>query len=50
MNRTAVVTGGASGLGEASANRLRQDGITVVTIDVSAEAAVVLDITDSSAT
>ena len=49
MNRTAVVTGGASGLGEASANRLRQDGITVVTIDVSAEADVVLDITDSSA-
>lgn len=49
MNRTAVVTGGASGLGEASANRLRQDGITVVTVDVSAGANVVLDITDSSA-
>lgn len=49
MNRTAVVTGGASGLGEASANRLRQDGITVVTVDVSSGADVVLDITDSAA-
>lgn len=49
MNRTAVVTGGVSGLGQASADRLRQDGITVVTIDVSAEADIVLDITDSAA-
>lgn len=49
MNRTAVVTGGASGLGKASAERLRQDGITVVAVDVSAEADVVLDITDSAA-
>ncbi|WP_349903727.1 SDR family NAD(P)-dependent oxidoreductase [Parafrigoribacterium humi] len=49
MNRTAIVTGGASGLGAASANRLRQDGITVVTVDVSADADVVLDIRDSAA-
>ena len=29
MDRTALVTGGASGLGAASAERLRQDGLSV---------------------
>ena len=33
--RTAVVTGGASGLGEASARRLAGDGFRVVTLDVN---------------
>ena len=33
--RTAVVTGGASGLGEASAQRLARDGFRVVTLDLN---------------
>ena len=33
--RTAVVTGGASGLGEASAQRLASDGFRVVTLDLN---------------
>lgn len=45
----AVVTGGASGLGEAAARRLRADGVEVITIDVSASADVTIDITDDSA-
>jgi NAD(P)-dependent dehydrogenase (short-subunit alcohol dehydrogenase family) len=49
MARTAVVTGGSSGLGKASVFRLGQDGITVVTFDLSPDADVVIDITDSSA-
>ncbi len=32
MPRTALVTGGASGLGAASAARLRADGLTVTTL------------------
>jgi NAD(P)-dependent dehydrogenase (short-subunit alcohol dehydrogenase family) len=35
MPRTALVTGGASGLGAASAARLRADGLTVTTLDLS---------------
>ena len=35
MPRTALVTGGASGLGAASAARLRAEGLTVTTLDVS---------------
>jgi 2-dehydro-3-deoxy-L-rhamnonate dehydrogenase (NAD+) len=34
MPRTALVTGGASGLGAASAARLRADGLTVITLDL----------------
>jgi 2-dehydro-3-deoxy-L-rhamnonate dehydrogenase (NAD+) len=49
MSRTAVITGGASGIGRASAQRLGQDGITVVTLDVSGDADVVADVTDSAA-
>jgi 3-oxoacyl-[acyl-carrier protein] reductase len=47
--RTAVVTGGRSGLGEASARRLREDGVRVVTVDVTEGADVVLDVTDDAA-
>lgn len=47
--RRAVVTGGMSGLGAASAARLRADGIEVVTVDVAGEPDVVLDVTDGAA-
>ncbi len=49
MPRTAVITGGASGIGRASAERLGQDGITVITLDVSRNADVVADVTDPAA-
>ena len=49
MSRTAVITGGASGIGRASAERLGQDGIRVVTLDVSGDADVVADVTDPAA-
>jgi 2-dehydro-3-deoxy-L-rhamnonate dehydrogenase (NAD+) len=49
MSRTAVITGGASGIGRASAQRLGQDGIRVVTLDVSGDADVVADVTDPAA-
>lgn len=44
--RTAVVTGGMSGLGAASAAHLRRDGLRVVTIDIAGEPDVLGDITD----
>lgn len=47
--RIAVVTGGISGLGEAFTARLRQDGVTVYTIDLNPKADYSLDISDSSA-
>lgn len=47
--RTAVVTGGSSGLGAAAATRLREGGMRVVTVDVTDTADVVLDITDEAA-
>jgi 3-oxoacyl-[acyl-carrier protein] reductase len=47
--RRAVVTGGASGLGAASATRLRADGLEVVTVDVAPGADVDLDVTDADA-
>jgi len=46
--RTALVTGGASGLGAASANRLRADGVRVTTLDL-AGADVSADVTDEAA-
>jgi len=49
MSRTAVITGGASGIGRASAQRLGQDGITVITVDVSGDPDVVADVTDPAA-
>lgn len=47
--RTAIVTGGASGLGAASAARLREDGVNVVTVDIAGDANIHLDVTDAAA-
>ena len=41
MPRTALVTGGASGLGAATAARLRAEGLAVTTLDVSGPADVI---------
>ena len=46
--RTALVTGGASGLGAASAERLRADGVQVMTLDLR-DADVCVDVTDDDA-
>jgi 3-oxoacyl-[acyl-carrier protein] reductase len=48
-SRTALVTGGASGLGAATAERLRADGLTVITLDLGAGADVTADVTDEAA-
>ena len=47
--RRAIVTGGASGLGAATADRLRQSGLDVITVDLAETADEVVDITDGSA-
>ena len=47
--RRAIVTGGCSGLGAACVTRLRADGIEVLTLDVSPEADIRVDITDNAA-
>jgi 3-oxoacyl-[acyl-carrier protein] reductase len=49
MTRTAVVTGGVSGLGAAAAERLRADGIDVITVDLSEKADRQVDISDDVA-
>ena len=49
MPRTALVTGGASGLGAATAVRLRADGLTVTTLDISGPADLTADVTDEAA-
>ncbi|MEU1341006.1 SDR family NAD(P)-dependent oxidoreductase [Streptomyces sp. NPDC005827] len=46
--RTALVTGGARGLGAAAAERLRADGLKVTTLDLG-DADVCVDITDEAA-
>jgi 3-oxoacyl-[acyl-carrier protein] reductase len=46
VTRTALVTGGASGIGAACAVRLARDGLRVVTADVAAGADEHLDVTD----
>ncbi|MDV7086441.1 SDR family oxidoreductase [Rhodococcus sp. IEGM 248] len=46
---TALVTGGASGIGAACAKRLAGAGVRVVTADVAAEADEHLDVTDADA-
>ncbi|KHL04752.1 SDR family NAD(P)-dependent oxidoreductase [Sinomonas humi] len=47
--RRAVITGGASGLGAATASKLRTEGIEVTTIDVAGDRDVHLDVTDDAA-
>jgi 3-oxoacyl-[acyl-carrier protein] reductase len=47
--RTAVVTGGASGLGAAAAARLRADGLRVIRVDLDDSADEVVDVTDDAA-
>ena len=47
--KRAIITGGQSGLGAACAERLRADGIDVVTFDVSADADYRVDVTDAAA-
>ncbi|TDD68958.1 SDR family oxidoreductase [Jiangella aurantiaca] len=46
--RTALVTGGGSGLGAAAAQRLRADGVAVTTLDLR-DADVAADVTDEAA-
>jgi len=47
--RHAVITGGASGLGEAAAARLRADGVRVTTLDLGPGADRTVDVTDAAA-
>ena len=47
--KTAVVTGGASGLGAATATKLRDEGLRVITLDIAAGADLVVDVTDDAA-
>jgi len=48
-HRTAVITGGASGLGAAAAMRLRADGVRTVSLDLAETADHQVDITDEAA-
>lgn len=45
--KRAIITGGGSGLGAACADRLRADGIDVITFDLSPEADYRVDVTDA---
>ncbi|MET0418911.1 MAG: SDR family NAD(P)-dependent oxidoreductase [Actinoplanes sp.] len=49
MTRTAVITGGMSGLGAACAERLATDGVDVVRLDLVPGADVVVDVSDPAA-
>lgn len=46
--RTAIVTGGASGIGAATAARLRRDGVRVITLDLAPGADHRVDVTDEA--
>ena len=47
--KRALITGGARGLGAATAARLRADGVEVITVDLAGDADETLDITDEQA-
>jgi NAD(P)-dependent dehydrogenase (short-subunit alcohol dehydrogenase family) len=49
MSRTAVITGGMSGLGAAAAVRLAAEGVRIVRFDRAAGADVMVDVSDSDA-
>jgi 2-dehydro-3-deoxy-L-rhamnonate dehydrogenase (NAD+) len=49
MTRTAVVTGGASGLGLACAERLARDAVEVITLDIAPGADIIVDVSDPAA-
>jgi NAD(P)-dependent dehydrogenase (short-subunit alcohol dehydrogenase family) len=49
VSRTAVVTGGMSGLGEAAAARLADDGVDVITLDLADGADLRVDVSDPAA-
>ena len=49
VSRTALITGGMSGLGAAAATRLRADGVKVFTVDIAAGADFQIDVTDHAA-
>ncbi|MFF4615887.1 SDR family NAD(P)-dependent oxidoreductase [Nonomuraea jabiensis] len=48
-SRTALITGGVSGLGKAAALRLEQEGVSIITADIADGADLVLDVTDAAA-
>ncbi|WP_250006676.1 SDR family NAD(P)-dependent oxidoreductase [Actinoplanes sp. M2I2] len=48
-SRTALITGGRSGLGAAAAARLRADGVTVLTLDLADGADLRADVSDPAA-
>ncbi len=37
MSKTAIITGGGSGLGQSTAVRLAQEGINIAVVDISEE-------------
>ncbi|MDQ7878463.1 SDR family NAD(P)-dependent oxidoreductase [Microbacterium sp. QXD-8] len=47
--KRALITGGARGLGAATASRLRADGVEVITVDLAGDVDEILDITDEQA-
>lgn len=47
--KRALVTGAASGLGAATALRLRQEGVEVITLDIAGDVDVRIDVTDDAA-
>jgi NAD(P)-dependent dehydrogenase (short-subunit alcohol dehydrogenase family) len=49
MTRTAVITGGASGLGLACAERLARDAVEVITLDIARGADIIVDVSDPAA-
>jgi 2-dehydro-3-deoxy-L-rhamnonate dehydrogenase (NAD+) len=49
MTRTAAITGGASGLGLACAERLTRDAIEVITLDIAPGADIIADVSDPAA-